>query len=174
MNVSENRTYDCGKVGISLNGDYSSSINYEPMSLVRYDNKTWLSKSYTKGNTPANNSNYWTNILVDGETGEPLETIVMKMTLYAHLWEGTENKYYASLKDILETILGDDYNDYIDVNIDFDNDVATSAEKEAFLSYNMINFASDCVYAFCVNKPSVNIPIIMTITNTEVTPLEIA
>lgn len=55
-----------GKVAITNGGTYSASITYAPLTLVRYNSASWVSKVQTKGNAPSESSTYWQLVSKDG------------------------------------------------------------------------------------------------------------
>ena len=59
-----------GKVAITNGGTYSASTTYAPLTLVRYNGASWLSKAQTKGNAPSESSTYWQLISKDGKDGQ--------------------------------------------------------------------------------------------------------
>lgn len=54
-----------GKVAVTNGGTYSASTTYAPLTRVRYNSATWISKVQTKGNAPADGT-YWQLECKDG------------------------------------------------------------------------------------------------------------
>ena len=64
-----------GKVAITNGGTYSASTTYAPLTLVRYNGASWVSKVQTKGNAPSENSTYWQLVSKDGKNGNQVNVI---------------------------------------------------------------------------------------------------
>ena len=59
-----------GKVAITNGGNYSASVTYEPLTRVRHNNASWISKGETTGNEPSEGSEYWQLDCKDGKDGQ--------------------------------------------------------------------------------------------------------
>lgn len=55
-----------GKVAITNGGDYSAEATYSPLTRVRHNNASWISKRETTGNEPSEESEYWQLDCKDG------------------------------------------------------------------------------------------------------------
>ena len=55
-----------GKVAITNGGDYSAETTYSPLTRVRYNSASWISKKETTGNEPSEGSEYWQLDCKDG------------------------------------------------------------------------------------------------------------
>lgn len=64
-----------GKVAITNGGTYSASTTYAPLTLVRYNSASWVSKVQTKGNAPSESSAYWQLVSKDGKDGNQVNVI---------------------------------------------------------------------------------------------------
>lgn len=64
-----------GKVAITNGGTYSASTTYAPLTLVRYNGASWVSKVQTKGNAPSESSTYWQLVSKDGKDGNQVNVI---------------------------------------------------------------------------------------------------
>lgn len=64
-----------GKVAITNGGTYSASTTYAPLTLVRYNGASWVSKVQTKGNAPSESSTYWQLVSKDGKDGNKVNVI---------------------------------------------------------------------------------------------------
>lgn len=53
-----NTTYNLGRVGMNVRGEYSPTIAYQPMDIVTYQNGSYMAKVATTGSAPANTSKW--------------------------------------------------------------------------------------------------------------------
>lgn len=51
-----NTTYNLGRVGMNVRGEYSPTIAYQPMDIVTYQNGSYMAKVATTGFAPTNAS----------------------------------------------------------------------------------------------------------------------
>ena len=72
---------------VTAGGDYSSSTEYEKLTIVNYQGGSYMSLQTTEGNLPTN-TNYWMKL---GENNK--QTIIANKTLLASGWDSTTNVY---------------------------------------------------------------------------------
>ena len=53
-----NTTYNLGRVGMNVRGEYSPTIAYQPMDIVTYQNGSYMAKVATTGSAPTNTSKW--------------------------------------------------------------------------------------------------------------------
>lgn len=150
-------TFDLGKFGISLEGDYSDETTYEKLSQVRYDGASWLSIKQTTGNTPSENSEYWQKVVNDGPDAPSTIRNKTNITLDTSGW--TNHEY--DLSDDLETLSDENINI---LDIELDSDTATAVQSQEYKD-SVLFPKTDAKKIFSVVTPSQDIPIILTYNN---------
>ncbi len=58
---------DAGRIGFDIKGNYDSTMKYEFLDVVYYQNSSYVAKKETTGNLPADNNEFW-QILARGES----------------------------------------------------------------------------------------------------------
>lgn len=64
-----------GKVAITNGGDYRAETTYSPLTRVRHNRASWISKKETTGNEPSEGSEYWQLDCKDGKDGNQVNVI---------------------------------------------------------------------------------------------------
>lgn len=64
-----------GKVAITNGGDYRAETTYSPLTRVRHNSASWISKKETTGNEPSEGSEYWQLDCKDGKDGNQVNVI---------------------------------------------------------------------------------------------------
>lgn len=150
-------TFDLGKFGISLEGDYSDETTYEKLSQVRYDGASWLSIKQTTGNTPSENSEYWQKVVNDGPDAPSTIRNKTNITLDTSGWINHE----YDLSDDLETLSDENINI---LDIELDGDTATAVQSQEYKD-SVLFPKTDAKKIFSVVTPSQDIPIVLTYNN---------
>ena len=53
-----NTTYDLGRVGLNLRGEYSSTTAYEPLDVATWQGSSYVASESTTGIRPSDETNY--------------------------------------------------------------------------------------------------------------------
>ena len=64
-----------GKVAITNGGDYRAETTYPPLTRVRHNNASWISKKETVGNEPSEDSEFWQLDCKDGRDGNQVNVV---------------------------------------------------------------------------------------------------
>lgn len=72
-----------GKVAITNGGTYSPEVMYAPLTRVRYNNASWISKQETTGNIPTEGSDYWQLDCRDGNQVNVINSLTSESTTEA-------------------------------------------------------------------------------------------
>ena len=64
-----------GKVAITNGGDYRAETTYSPLTRVRHNSASWISKKETTGNEPSEASEYWQLDCKDGNQANATDNL---------------------------------------------------------------------------------------------------
>lgn len=64
---------DAGRVMPIAKGDYDSSVEYEALDFVYYNDASWIAKQTTRNNLPSDNSEYWQRLTSSSNFGVDAE-----------------------------------------------------------------------------------------------------
>lgn len=164
--------FDFGKIALTDEGEYSSSVTYERDCLVTHNDATWVSLQTTTDNEPVIDSEYWQLINKKGDYGPGPERYETKVTLVRENWVGNNPPYVYDISSILSSSLGDKYNSELFSEVYFDNDEATLNQIEQMLSADIYGEAKHKIYAYG-EKPTISMPyIIVTYLNSNINNID--
>jgi hypothetical protein len=152
---------DLGKVGMIMKGTWNSSVPYEELDVVSYNNGTYIAKQAVPANTAPSDTNYW-QAAID-TSAYPKQT----MDLSSYLASGLSVQEYIRVTEIsknvmlldvgglyltqgLQNVFADfPYTIYSRLICQMSHDGAVSTQDSAMLWSNNVNAPSNIVNANC-------------------------
>ena len=152
---------DLGKVGMIMKGTWNSSVTYEELDVVSYNNGTYIAKQAVPANTAPSNTNYWQPAI--DTTAYPKQTV----DLSPYLESGLSVQEYIRVTEISKNVMLLDvgglsltagfipvftnfpYTIYSRLICQMSHDGSASTQDSAMLWSNNVHGPSNTVYANC-------------------------